>query len=441
MEVLKESFVKYNSYKDSGAKWIGAIPSHWNVEKGKWLFLKNDRPTRSTDEVVTCFRDGQVTLRRNRRTDGFTNSIKEHGYQGIRKGDLVIHAMDAFAGAIGVSESDGKSTPVYSACTERFKETVNPEYYAYFLRNLALNGVIVSLAKGIRERSTDFRFNDFGELLLTFPPLQEQTAIANFLDEKTAKIDQTIAQKEKLIELLKERKQIIIQNAVTKGLNPNAKMKPSGIDWIGEIPEKWEVKRLKSICKTYGRIGFRGYSTSDLVEENEGAITISPSNIKGDYMQFSKCTYLSWIKYHESPEIKIKKNDVLIVKTGSTFGKVGIASNLDSEATINPQLLVFKDITIDNKLFYEVLNSKQIQIQIQKEVIGSTIPTISENKILNMKAVFPSNEEIEGIVGFVSKIKSKFNLLINKQEEQIQKLIEYKTVLIDSAVTGKIKVS
>ena len=102
----------YNSYKDSGVEWIGDVPASWSVERGKWLFVKKDRPVRPEEEIVTCFRDGQVTLRNNRRTEGFTNALKEHGYQGLRKGDLVIHAMDAFAGAIGVSDSDGKSTPV-----------------------------------------------------------------------------------------------------------------------------------------------------------------------------------------------------------------------------------------------------------------------------------------------------------------------------------------
>src|SRR5699024_9334105 len=201
---------KYEAYKDSGVEWIGSIPADWQLEKAKWLFTKADRPIRKDDEIVTCFRDGQVTLRKNRRTDGFTNALKEHGYQGIRKGDLVIHAMDAFAGAIGVSDSDGKSTPVYAACIPRRRETVNPYFYAYYMRDLALSGLIVSLAKGIRERSTDFRFNDFSNLTLPLPNYDQQTLIANFLDQKTAQIDAAIAIKEQQIELLKERKQIII---------------------------------------------------------------------------------------------------------------------------------------------------------------------------------------------------------------------------------------
>ncbi|MBJ7592846.1 restriction endonuclease subunit S domain-containing protein [Aeromonas veronii] len=162
---------KYDIYQDSGVEGIGKIPSTWKLKKAKWLFSKVDRPVRSEDEIVTCFRDGQVTLRSNRRTEGFTNALKEHGYQGIRVGDLVIHAMDAFAGAIGVSDADGKSTPVYSVCVPRNEKQVNPFFYAYYLRDLALSGYIVSLAKGIRERSTDFRFSDFSQLFLPLPDL------------------------------------------------------------------------------------------------------------------------------------------------------------------------------------------------------------------------------------------------------------------------------
>src|SRR5690554_4402883 len=112
---------KYSAYKDSGIEWIGDIPEHWEVRKANWLFKREKRLARSIDEVITCFRDGEVTLRKNRRVEGFTNSLKEIGYQGIRRGDLVIHAMDAFAGAIGVSDSEGKGTPVYSVCTPKIE--------------------------------------------------------------------------------------------------------------------------------------------------------------------------------------------------------------------------------------------------------------------------------------------------------------------------------
>ena len=201
--------------KDSGVDWIGEIPAHWEIEKGKWLFKKESRPVQPEDEVITCFRDGQVTLRKNRRTDGFTNALQEIGYQRICEGDFVIHAMDAFAGAIGVSDSDGKSSPVYSACTPLKPDSVDPFYYAYFLRDLALSGVIISLAKGIRERSTDFRFKDFGELQLSVPPLNEQQQIVDYINSEHKKIEKGISIQQTQINNLKEYKATLVNSAVT----------------------------------------------------------------------------------------------------------------------------------------------------------------------------------------------------------------------------------
>lgn len=186
---------KYDCYKESGVKWIGLVPGHWKKVRGKNLFKRMQRPVRPEDDVITCFRDGQVTLRKNRRTEGFTESFKEIGYQGIRKGDLVIHQMDAFAGSIGVSDSDGKGTPVY-ICLQPKGEVVN-DYYAHVVREMARTGYIKSLYRGIRERSSDFRFETFGRCFLPLPTHTEQITIANYLKEKTSKIDEYVTQRER----------------------------------------------------------------------------------------------------------------------------------------------------------------------------------------------------------------------------------------------------
>ena len=162
----------YENYTLSPVPWIKQMPEHWGLVRGKNLYQKMQRPTSDTDEVVTCFRDGTVTLRKNRRTTGFTESLKEIGYQGIRKGDLVIHVMDAFAGSIGVSDSDGKGTPVYSVC--QAKGNSNNQYYALLLREMARSGYIQSLYRGIRERSSDFRFEVFAAQFYPVPPREEQ---------------------------------------------------------------------------------------------------------------------------------------------------------------------------------------------------------------------------------------------------------------------------
>ena len=206
--------------KPSGVEWLGDIPAHWEVRRGKWLFRKMDRPVKDRDEVITCFRDGTVTLRKLRRTEGFTNSLKEIGYQGIQKGDLVIHQMDAFAGAVGVSDSDGKGTPVYSVC--RASQSADPRFFAYTVREMARNLWILALAKGIRERSSDFRFHDFADQLLPLPPLADQIAIVEYIVKSTAELDTAMACTRRQIELLEEYRTRLIADVVTGKLDVRA---------------------------------------------------------------------------------------------------------------------------------------------------------------------------------------------------------------------------
>src|SRR5690606_13812375 len=280
-----------------------------------------------------------------------------------------------------------------------------------------------------------------GNIYIPYPPLPEQEAIASFLDDKCAKIDELVAIKEQQIDKLKELRQVKIHQAVTKGINPNVEMKDSGIDWIGEIPKHWEVKKVKEVSSLYGRIGFRGYNQSDLVGEGEGCITISPSNIVDNHMVFAKNSYLSWEKYYESPEIMIFNDDILIVKTGSTVGKVGIVKNLNEKATINPQLLVLKNIKMNVDFYYEYLHSSVFFDLIKSNVIGSTIPTISETKIGNLPILTAPLSAQEAIVAYLDEVTNKIDQAIAQREAQIEKLKAYKQSLINEVVTGKIRVA
>lgn len=170
---------------------------------------------------------------------------------------------------------------------------------------------------------------------------------ADFLDRKCAEIDTVIEKTKATIEEYKKLKQSIITEAVTKGIRNNRPMKDSGVEWIGSIPSTFNKYRIKHISKLYGRIGFRGYMADDLVDEGEGAITLSPSNIRDMSMNYSNLSYLTWQKYEESSEIKINNGDILLVKTGSSYGKTALVDNLPLEATINPQLIVIKERQYD----------------------------------------------------------------------------------------------
>lgn len=194
---MNYSLSSYADYRLSGVPWLGLVPSHWEVVRAKWLFRRIQRPPEPQDEVVTCFRDGVVTLRRNRRLEGFTESIKEIGYQRVLPGDLVIHAMDAFCGAVGVSDSTGKCTPVYSVCQPL--QDVSPHYYARVVREMARTQWIAALAKGIRERSSDFRFETFAAQLVPVPPREEQEAIRHFLGRLDADLLRLLREYRRLV--------------------------------------------------------------------------------------------------------------------------------------------------------------------------------------------------------------------------------------------------
>ncbi len=197
--------------KDSGIEWIGEIPADWNVKRGKAILTLLEKPVKETDSVITCFRDGQVTLRSNRREDGFTFSLQEVGYQGIDVGDLVVHGMDGFAGAIGISDSRGKGTPVLNV----MDSTENKRYIMYYLRNMAYNGVFIALATGIRVRSCDTNWNKLKNLPYIIPSHSEQQEIVDYIDKRCSEIDELIAKKTILLSELESYKKSLIYEYVT----------------------------------------------------------------------------------------------------------------------------------------------------------------------------------------------------------------------------------
>lgn len=207
--------------RNSGVPWLGEIPAHWDLRRAKYLFFQSSLPVASGDEIVTCFRDGRVTLRRNRREEGFTQGDLEVGYQGVRVGQLVLHSMDAFAGAVGVSDSNGRCSPEYIICVPVL-DGIMPSYFGPLLRTMALAGFIQASCPAVRERAPRIRFNDFGEMFLPLPPLDEQRAIVEYIARETAKLDAMRAATERTIALVKERRAAIIAAAVTGQLDMGA---------------------------------------------------------------------------------------------------------------------------------------------------------------------------------------------------------------------------
>lgn len=434
----------YEIIKKSEIPWIIDLPSHWDVERAKSVFRKVNRPVRECDEVVTCFRDGVVTLRKNRRTTGFTESIKEIGYQGIRKGDLVIHVMDAFAGAIGVSDSDGKATPVYSVCLPKID--LNNYYYAYVVREMAKTGFIQSLYRGIRERSSDFRFEVFGNQYLPIPPRPEQDQIVKYLDHQLFKINKFIKAKKKLIAVLKEQKQAIINEAVTKGLEPSVKMKPSGVEWLGDVPEHWEVVRIKNIKDRKKNAFVDGPFGSNLKSEhfiqNGYAYVIESNFATRGKLDLQGLKTITRDHFYTINRSEVRTGDIVIAKIGAYFGYSNILPFIDKPAVVsgNSLKLSIDQLKCDVRFVnYQLKAIKNMGI-LDLEVKSTAQPALSLSYLNTVTMVLPPKKEQENIAEQIIKRNEMIDSSIVAIENEITLIAEYKNSLTTDVVTGKLDV-
>ena len=415
--------------KDSGIEWIKEIPTGWTTTRGKNILQLMKRPPEVDDEVITCFRDGEVTLRRNRREEGFTFSDKEIGYQGIKKGDLVIHGMDGFAGAIGISDSNGKGSPVLVVCTTK----ENSRYLVYYLRTLAMQNVFLALATGIRERSCDLRWNKIADLLFPLPGLDEQCRIADYLDRKCRQIDTIIARQQEVIENLKAYKLSVITEAVTKGLNPDVPMKDSGVEWIGGIPEHWEIGKL---CFFTVRIGDGLHGTPEFDDKGEYYF-INGNNLGNTYITIKENTKTVGLSEYNKHFIALNENTLLISLNG-TIGNVSlyhgeqiILGKSAGYIILDPR----RDLTLDYLRFY--LQSKSVKTLLELSFAGTTINNLSLETLRNLPICIMTAEEQHHIAKFLDEKCVNIESTILKKQILIERLVAYKKSLIYEVVTGK----
>ena len=434
----------YPAYRDSVVKWLGALPTHWRTVRAKRLFRKMDRPVRPHDEVVTCFRDGTVTLRRNRRELGFTESLKEIGYQGVRRGDLVVHAMDAFAGACGVADSDGKSTPVYAVCAPK-DECANSRYYAFCVREMARSQWILALSRGVRERSTDFRFAAFGNQWVPVPPSREQAAIVRFLDHADRRIQRYIGAKERLIELLEEQKQTIIQQAVTGQIDvrtgqPYPAYKDSGVELLGEVPEHWEVVALRHLATKFGSgITPRGGAT---VYEAKGIPFLRSQNVHFDGVRIEGVARIPREVHTTMKGTHVKPGDVLLNITGASIGRVCAVTHDLEEANVSQHVCIIrpKPERVLPEFKAAFLSTRGMQEAIELEQVGASRQGLTLDSIRSFKLFVPTVDEQRRVVAEVRTERDRLAALAGASERQIRLAREFQTRLIADVVTGKLDV-
>lgn len=403
---------KYEAYKDSGVEWIGAIPVHWNsfplCAKSKLKSISNNE----NEELLSVYLDKGVIKFDDvdaKRTNTTSSDLTK--YQLVDPGDFVLNNQQAWRGSVGVSDYRGIVSPAYLVLS--LSEDIVPRFGNYLFRDGAMVANYLVSSKGVGTIQRNLYWPQLKRALVFLPPTEEQLLIACFLDKKTALIDEAISIKEKQISLLKERKQIIIQQAVTQGLDPNVPMKDSGVDWIGQIPEHWEVKALKFIA--YMKSGE----------------TLSPD-------QFTETGFPAYGGNGLRGYTSTFTNDgdhILIGRQGALCGNVNYASGkfYASEHAI----VVYPLNNEDTRWLGEAIRVADFNRLSQ----SAAQPGIAVNVIKNVLFPHPPLPEQAGISKHIVEAERNIHKSIEIFNLQIEKLKEYKTTLINSAVTGKIKIT
>lgn len=425
---------RYEKYKDSGVDWIGEIPEGWFQEPFSSVFSLKSVINNKNEELLSVYLDKGV-IRFSDVGEKRTNVTSEDlsKYQLVEEGDFVLNNQQAWRGSVGVSFYRGIVSPAYIVLA--IKNNFDFRFLNYLLRNRSFVTHYLLCSKGVGTIQRNLYWPQLKRVYLIFPSLEEQQTIATFLYDKTAKIDQTIAIKEKEIELLKERRQILIQKAVTKGLDDTVKLKDSGVDWIGEIPEHWEVRKLKQVCKI---------NINSLDERTN-------PNYEFEYIDIGSVTYENGIINRESFLFKnapsrarrIAKEGDTIVSTVRTYLKaIDFVDKSKSNYIFSTGFAVLEpNNDVYPKYLFSFIKSDAFTEQVSVNSKGMSYPAINSTELGAQKVLFIPYEEQIHIVSYLEVIEEKIAKAITLKEQEIEKLKEYKTVLIDQVVTGKVRVN
>lgn len=424
-KVVAEGTRRYDTYKDSDVEWLGEIPAHWDLTRLGTRF--KERKTKVSDKdfpPLSVTKNGTVPQLSNaaKSNDGDNRKL-------VKKGDFAINSRSDRKGSSGIAYQDGSVSLIYIVMEPL---EIHPIYCNYLLKSYNFIEEFYRMGHGIVADLWTTRYDEMKAIMVGIPPLSEQTKIAHFLDDKTAKIDEAIAIKEQQINLLKERKQILIHKAVTQGLNPNVKLKDSGVEWIGEIPEGWEVKRLKFLFEK-----IQTGTTPSTSNQNfyDGDIDwYNPGDLNNEVL-FEAKRKLSKLSIQKR-EIKFfPKDSILVVGIGATSGKT---SYLVNKGTFNQQITGFHSNTEHNNFFFYLL--KSLSVVMLNTANYTTLAILNNEFFKALNLIKPPFSEQKEISAYIETASQKIETAIRLKKQEIEKLKEYKSSLINSVVTGKVKV-
>ena len=412
--------------KDSGIPWIGQIPESWTIASiGSCMKEVNDPNVDTKETNALQFKLGDIISKSQ--GDSKYNPESIEAYNVLRTGDLVINGLnlsfDFISQRVGLVNENGAITSAYLSV--RPTKALNSKFANYLLKGYDFCKALHGMGKGLRQTLS---YKEFKKYLFFYPPLSEQERIADFLDTKCGEIDEMIALQEKTVEELKAYKQSVITEAVTKGLNPDAPMKDSGIPWIGLIPQGWKVGKAKNLCTFLN--GY-AYNSNDFLKEGKFPV-IRIGDIQDGHISYDNIVYVN-----DSVGLDVYKThigDILIAMSGATTGKVGRVLE-GEDGYINQRVGIIR--SIEQEFVYYLFQTKVFEEYVKLSSIGSAQPNISSKGILNYTIVIPSHDEQQAIASYLDNKCSEIDSLIEIKQQKAEGLKTYKKSLIYEYVTGK----
>jgi type I restriction enzyme S subunit len=422
------SFPRYDSYKDSGVEWLGEVPEHWEIYEGKRIFGNRRELALADDEQLAASQKYGVipqTLMMELNDSKVMLALKgTDSFRHVEKNDFVI-SLRSFEGGIEHSSYVGCVSPAYTVLKSTRQVT------SVFFRHLFKSGAYVSALQATTDSLRDGKsitFQQFGNIHLAIPTSQEQQAIAFFLDQETSKIDNLISEQERLIALLKEKRQTVISHAVTKGLNPDVPMKDSGVEWLGEVPVGWVITKAKFVSNI-----FVPQRNKPELNDDCGVAWATMEDMKGNYIESTN-------HFVDSASAEMAGSKVL--KAGaviaSCVGSFDVVSINQIDVIINQQLQAFIPFSIEAQYLRELIRISKCYF----ELVGTaaTLIYVNQQGFENLPVLVPSIKEQQAIIFYLDQETTKIDNLIAESSNVISLLKERRSALISSAVTGKIDV-
>ena len=434
-----EGLKPYADYKESGLNWLGQIPNSWETPRTKTRFRLSIEKSgvNHGKELLSVYTHIGVRPRKDLEERG-NKASSTNDYWVVRQGDIIVNKLLAWMGAVGVSHFDGVTSPAYDIL--RPVQKLEPDYYHLLFRTKLYLQLFKSRSRGIMDMRLRLYFDQLGQIPLICPPRDDQAAIVRFLDHANRKIDGFIRAKRKLIGLLNEQKQAIIHRAVTRGLDPDVPLKPSGVPWLGDIPLHWDVRQVRR-ATTFVTSGSRGWAN---FYSDDGLVFIQSGNLgRNMALNFSYTQHVRPPFGAEGERTRVHRDDILICITGALTGNVvHVDQELPGQSFVNQHvaLVRVRKTNVRPRFLAFALRSEVGQGQFKTSEYGGTKQGLGLGDVKDVYFPLPSLTEQDAIIEHIDSSLAVFNTAIARTEREIALMQEYRTRLTADIVTGKLDV-